>query len=295
MFAPFYNSKLTFGKEVFMKKGWISLNRKLIDTDLWLSEVFTRGQAWVDLLLLANHENGYIRVSGQKIDIDRGQCGWSQLNLSKRWKWSRGKTSRFLKELVKDERITQKTDNRNTIITICNYSIYQDSSTPDRTPDRTPDGHQTDIKRDTNNKNNNNNNDNKLIAGGKIYRMPDGKIENDDSLFERFWKNYPNIRNKGHKGKAKDIFLKQLKENKNYEEIGRGITKYRRYCEETGEKNQDMFRWIRDECWKQEYKASTRSSTSNTITNSIDLARTDQHNIKSEIQRQEILRDLGIG
>jgi hypothetical protein len=80
-------------------KGWIRLHRKLMDDPIWLAESFTRGQAWVDLLLLANHTDGYIRKRGIRIDLKRGDVGWSETELSKRWRWSRGKVKRFLTEL----------------------------------------------------------------------------------------------------------------------------------------------------------------------------------------------------
>jgi hypothetical protein len=44
--------------------GWIKLHRKIVESPDWLSEPFTRGQAWVDLLLIANHTTGHIRKRG---------------------------------------------------------------------------------------------------------------------------------------------------------------------------------------------------------------------------------------
>lgn len=88
------------------------------------------------------------------------------------------------------------------------------------------------------------------------FLMPDGTFFSFDQLFERFWSNYPAIRDKGHKGKAKDELLKTLKEGTNYEIIGRGITKYRKYCDSTGEKQPDMFRWVRDKGWERDYAVS---------------------------------------
>ena len=41
---------------VKMSKGFISLHRELQDHWLWHSEKFTKAQAWVDLLMLANHK-----------------------------------------------------------------------------------------------------------------------------------------------------------------------------------------------------------------------------------------------
>jgi len=106
-------------------------------SDLWKSEPFTRGQAWVDLLLLANHKEGFIRARGIRIDILRGQVGTSQVELAKRWKWSRGKVKRFLNELEVDQQIEQQKDNVSSLITITNYNQYQGDDTANDTANGT--------------------------------------------------------------------------------------------------------------------------------------------------------------
>jgi len=88
-----------------MERGYIKLYRRLQSNKLWLSEPFSRGQAWVDMVLLANYKDGFMRKRGVRVDIQRGQLGWSERKLAERWQWSRGKVRRFLKELEKDENI----------------------------------------------------------------------------------------------------------------------------------------------------------------------------------------------
>lgn len=113
--------------------SWIRLNRSLLMNDLWLSEPFTRGQAWADLLLLANFKEGQITRRGVRITVKRGQVGYSQEHLGLRWKWSKGKVLRFLKELQNGERITVQTGVKNlaisALITITNYDLYQGDGT----------------------------------------------------------------------------------------------------------------------------------------------------------------------
>jgi len=91
--------------------GWIKLHRKLQSNPIWLSEPFTRGQAWVDLILLANHSKGFLRARGVRVDVERGQIGMSHVKLSERWTWSRGKVKRFLNELEMDQQIVQQNNN----------------------------------------------------------------------------------------------------------------------------------------------------------------------------------------
>ena len=140
-----------------MNNGWVTIHRDLLDHDLWLSEKFSRGQAWVDLILLANHKDGFFRCRGVQIKVNRGQCGHGSVALSKRWKWSRGKVIRFLKELESDSRIVQQKNNVTTLITIVKYDLYQAKQNSKRTASRTANGQQT----DTNNNDNNGNNGNK--------------------------------------------------------------------------------------------------------------------------------------
>ncbi|OPX95469.1 MAG: hypothetical protein A4E58_02113 [Syntrophorhabdus sp. PtaB.Bin006] len=124
-------------------KGWIKLHRAIADTEFWLSEPFTRSQAWIDLLLLANHKAGHIRKRGILITVERGQVGHSEEALGKRWKWSKGKVRRFLAELIRLSRITrsisEKTELKNTsvssLICIINYDKYQGDNTEDDTED----------------------------------------------------------------------------------------------------------------------------------------------------------------
>lgn len=124
-------------------QGWIRLHRKIMDTPEWLAEPFTRAQAWIDLLLLANHETGYIRKRGIMIAVERGQVGYSEEALAARWKWSKGKVRRFKAELIRLSRISieisQKTILKNTsvssLINIINYDLHQRNDTEDDTED----------------------------------------------------------------------------------------------------------------------------------------------------------------
>lgn len=124
-------------------QGWIRLHRQIMETPEWLAEPFTRGQAWVDLLLLANHETGFIRKRGILIAVDRGQVGYSEESLAERWQWSRGKVRRYLIELARLSRISHKISEKtvpkktsvSSLICIINYDRYQMDSTEGDTED----------------------------------------------------------------------------------------------------------------------------------------------------------------
>ncbi len=82
--------------------GWVKLHRTLAYNKLWLSEPFTKGQAWVDLLMLAGRD-GIVKTSYQ----------W----LADRWKWKhKEKARRFLSFLESEgmiEFITEKSVTEN--------------------------------------------------------------------------------------------------------------------------------------------------------------------------------------
>lgn len=108
-----------------MTSGWIRLHRQIEEWEYWLSEPFSRGQAWIDLILLANHKPGVIWVRGNKINLKRGQCGWSITRLTQRWKRSKWWVQNFLCSLESQRQIDQQKNNVSSIITIINYEKYQ--------------------------------------------------------------------------------------------------------------------------------------------------------------------------
>jgi len=149
--------------------GWVKFHRRFLDSDLWLSEPFTKGQAWVDLFSIANHKNGFIRVRGNRVEVKRGQVGWSQVRLAKRWKWSRGKVRRFLDELEDiDKKIVQQKTRITTLINIIKYELYQ----ADDTTGNTTDGQQTDNRRYTNKNEKNEKNNKKKKIKKKSFSPP---------------------------------------------------------------------------------------------------------------------------
>lgn len=108
-----------------MEQGFIILHRKVCENWLWLSEPFSKSQAWIDLLLLANHSDGSFFIRGVKVGVKRGQIGKSETSLSQRWKWSRGKVRAFLKLLETEQQIKQHKSPIINIIEIINYDLYQ--------------------------------------------------------------------------------------------------------------------------------------------------------------------------
>lgn len=109
-----------------MHRGYIKLFRKIQDNKVWNRKPYSWGQAWLDLLLSANHKPGLIVVRGIPIKIKPGQVAHSIKTLSVRWGWSHGKVERFLKWLLHEAQIDLQKNNISTVITILNWSEYQE-------------------------------------------------------------------------------------------------------------------------------------------------------------------------
>lgn len=122
--------------------GWIKLERSLLNHYLWQEKPFSAGQAWVDLLLLANHDDRKFIYKGEVITSGCGNVDRSITWLASRWGWSRNKTRNYLKALEGDEMLTVKATIHRTTITIENYSFFQGK----RTINETTKGQQKDSK-----------------------------------------------------------------------------------------------------------------------------------------------------
>jgi hypothetical protein len=146
--------------------GWIKLHRQLIEHDLWTQEPFTRGQAWVDLLMLANHAKGQLRVRGNLILVERGEVARSEDSLAQRWKWSRNKVRRFIAELSEKpiQQIEQQKSPILSKIRIIKYDFYQSNGSSETTDDTTERQ-----QKDTNKKNKEENEEKKGKETKKIH------------------------------------------------------------------------------------------------------------------------------
>lgn len=199
-----------------MNKGWIKLHRKILDCWFWDEKPYDRARAWVDLLLLANHDDKKISFDGKPITIKRGQYLTSILKLSDRWGWSRNKTKRFLDALECDGMITTDRTNKRTLVNVVNYGIYQDSETTDEPTDEPTDGQQKD--------------------NGRTTDEPQTRMNKNDKnekniyiadFFEQCWSIYPN---KKGKGKISDAKKKKLYKEVGLDQMVRCIERYKSYC-----------------------------------------------------------------
>lgn len=94
--------------------------------------VFSRFEAWVDLILNANHKDTRFPLGNEIVEAKRGDVITSELKLMERWGWSKTKLRNFLELLEKDGMIVKKTDRKKTTINIVNYGQFQPTETTER-------------------------------------------------------------------------------------------------------------------------------------------------------------------
>ena len=172
-----------------MAYGWISIHRKIQDNIIWNDKPFNRGAAWIDLIMLANHENKKIIFNGSMVEIKRGEKITSLRKLSERWGWSRGKTKKFL-NLLKDENMIEfKTDHQKTTYKIVNYNVYQNEDLDKRATERPLNDQQKATERPLNDTNNNVNNINNVNnnnngVGQSELNLDDSKLAELIKLYQ---------------------------------------------------------------------------------------------------------------
>jgi len=135
-------------------EGWISLHRKIWDNWTWKDKPFSKGQAWIDLILMVNHQDQKVVIGNELILVERGSRITSIRQLCNRWGWSNTKVVAFLKLLEKDGMLHYKSDTKKTVVSIVNYSDYQDTKKEKTTEKRQKNDTETTQKHTNNNVNN---------------------------------------------------------------------------------------------------------------------------------------------
>ncbi len=219
------------------------VNRSLQKLDLWLSETFTRGQAWVDLIGLTNYKDGYLRKNGKRVDLKRGQCGWSQAALAVRWKWSRGKVKRFFDELETEQQIEQLNSTICSITIIVNYDEYQLNGQGMEQltgSSQTGDGQVTDTNKEVK--------EVKEVKEKELKPLgPTRPVFGYKPFFEIFWDHYP--RRDGQRRGRKKTENQYRAIVTNEATAGAVLTAVGHYADSCGNYAKDAERWMRKGVW----------------------------------------------
>lgn len=118
------------------KKGFVRLYRSLQDHWIWKTDMpFDDRSAWVDLIMMVNHEDKKIQVGRSIITIHAGQTWTSYQKLANRWKWSRERVYRYTKMLKSDGMIAVDATPNGTCLTLINYKDFAFSRNTDEATD----------------------------------------------------------------------------------------------------------------------------------------------------------------
>jgi hypothetical protein len=188
-----------------MNTGYIKLYRSLEDNRLWTAEAFTKGQAWVDLILMANYTVSEFQVRGIWVKVKPGQIARGEEYLAKKWSWSRNKVRRFLNWLETEQQIEQQKSPVISIISIINWDNYQLNGTTNETTNETTEKQQTKQQKDTykNVKNDKKNKEGKEVKNNPLPPFIKGDV----------WNDYLEMRKKIKKpatDRAKELAIKKL-------------------------------------------------------------------------------------
>lgn len=147
------------------KQGWIALHRQIQEHWLWSEKPFSKGQAWIDLLMLANHSDNKFLLGNELVEVKCGSFITSELKIAERWGWSKTKVRAFFELLQSEQMIVKKSDHKKTTVSIVNYGTYSVLETTEK-PQK---NHKKTAKKLQKNTNNNDNNENNVNNDIKSY------------------------------------------------------------------------------------------------------------------------------
>lgn len=202
-------------------KGWIKVNRGIINTDIWKDkEPFDYRSAYLDLMLMAFYKDTTVLTKKNRIvEIKRGQVFTSETDLAKKWGWSRNKIRHYFRVLEGTGEGTIKSTTEGTIITLIKYDVMALNQTANGTAEGTAKGTTEGTTEGTyikniRNKRNKENKNNTLVDS----------VDPAEELFERLWKLYP--RKEGKSSVSKEAKKEIYKIG--YDRMAKAIDRYAR-------------------------------------------------------------------
>lgn len=210
-------------------EGYIKVYRNILDNPVVCkdSEYFA---VWCYLLLNATHKERAVLFKGEKIILKPGQLITGRIKIAEHFKISESKVQRILKMYENEQQIEQQISNKNRLITILHWDLYQCSEQQNEqqvNDNRTTTGQQTDDNWATTeqqvNTNKNDKND-KNVKNDKNERNINNVLcdKEAEELFEKLWSLFPVKKGKGQVSlTAKRRLLKV-----GLEEMTRSIDRY---------------------------------------------------------------------
>lgn len=129
-------------------EGWISLYRKLLNSEIFQNEKLLK--VWIWCLLKATHKEHVQLVGRRKIELQKGQFIYGRKKASEELRMKESTVRDYMSLLKNLQNIDIKSDNKFSIVTIVNWELYQNE---DKKSDNKPTTKRQ--QKDTNNNVNN--------------------------------------------------------------------------------------------------------------------------------------------
>ncbi|MHC1720833.1 MAG: conserved phage C-terminal domain-containing protein [Clostridiaceae bacterium] len=123
-----------------MDQGWIKTYRSIKQHWIWEDKPFRKGQAWLDILLSANHKDIKIYSKGELKDVKAGSFLTSDNILATKWGWTRKSVRKFLTVLEIEKMVTTERTSKGTTLSVVNWEFYQCEGTSEDTRKGTAEG-----------------------------------------------------------------------------------------------------------------------------------------------------------
>ena len=134
------------------RSGYVKISRSSFVHPLFDKQSFCKAHAWHWLIAQACWQPTKFDCFGKIIELERGQLVVSIRQLADVFGWKKGVVERFLVRLKTETMIETHSETGKTVITICNYSEYQDDNkgteTHSETPTETGAGQEQDTNKD---------------------------------------------------------------------------------------------------------------------------------------------------
>ena len=158
-----------------MGNGWICLHRSL--QEHWVYDDPIALKAWICILLTANHKETKVLFDGELLPVKKGQFLTSVRKFAEKVGCSRRKAENMLELFERDKMIHRERHKKGTLLSVVNYSVYQDMRASDDASECTSES-TNDVTQTTMINNDKQEREETTLAPVRITRFSTGKFDN---------------------------------------------------------------------------------------------------------------------
>lgn len=115
---------------------WIRVQTSIFDHEVFAAEPFSEREAWLWLISKAAWKDTVHRIGASVMPVPAGSLFVTIREMQAAWKWtSTRRVHQFLELLSSQNMIETSSETGKTLVTVCNYSKYQNADTHSETPE----------------------------------------------------------------------------------------------------------------------------------------------------------------